>query len=60
MVTSMTKLVVAIVVENIVLPIVFLMIAVKCCVPIAKYSVRLSSILKQDSRELRDSLQQTV
>ena len=60
MVTSMTKLLVAIVVENVILPIVFLMIAVKCSVPIAKYSVRLSSTLKQDSRELRDSLQQTV
>ena len=58
MVTSMTKLVVAIVVENVILPIVFLMIAVKCSVPIAKYSVRLSSTLKQDSKELRDSLQQ--
>ena len=60
MVTSMTKLVVAIIVENVILPIVFLMIAVKCSVPIAKYSVRLSSTLKQDSKELRDSLQQTV
>ena len=60
MVTSMTKLLVAIVVENVILPIVFLMIAVKCSAPIAKYSVRLSSTLKQDSRELRDSLQQTV
>jgi len=60
MVTSMTKLLVAIVVENVILPIVFLMIAVKCSVPIAKYSVRLSSTLKQDSRELRNSLQQTV
>lgn len=60
MVTSMTELLVVIVVENIILPIVFLMIAVKCSVPIAKYSVRLSSALKQDSRELRDSLQQTV
>ena len=60
MVTSMTELLVVIVVENIVLPIVFLMIAVKCSVPIAKYSVRLSSTLKQGSRELRDSSQQTV
>ncbi len=49
MVTSMTELLVAIVVENIILPIVFLMIAVKCSVPIAKCSVRLSSTLKQDS-----------
>lgn len=36
MVTSMTKLLVVIVVENIILPIVFLMIAVKCSVPIAR------------------------
>ncbi len=60
MVTIMTKLLVAIVVENVILPIVFLMIVVKCSVPIAKYSGRLSSTLKRDSRERRDSLQQTV
>ncbi len=55
---GIAKLLIAVIVKNIILPIVFLMIAVKCSVPIAKYSVRLSSILKQDSKGLRDALQQ--
>ena len=58
--TDIAKLLTFILVKNLLMPIVFLVIAVKCSMPIAKYSVRLSSTLKQDSKELRDSLQQTV
>lgn len=58
--TDIAKLLTFIIVKNLLMPIVFLMIAVKCSVPIIKYSVRLSSILKQDSKELRNSLQQTM
>ena len=58
--TDIAKLLTFILVKNLLMPIMFLVIAVKCSVPLAKYSVQLSSTLKQDSKELRDSLQQTV
>ena len=56
MVTSMTRLMVVVIVENIVLPVVFLMIALKGSLPIARGVARMTSTLRQDSRELRAPL----
>ena len=57
-ITSITKLLVVVVIKNIVFPLVFLMIAVKCSLPIVRYSMRLVSNMKQDAREMRDALGQ--
>lgn len=50
--TSITKLLIAIVVKNILLPITFLWIAVKCSLPIVRYSRRLISAFQRDSKDL--------
>ena len=47
------KLLVAVVIKNIVFPLVFLMIAVKCSLPIVRYLMRLVSNMKRDARGLR-------
>ena len=47
------KLLVAVVIKNIVFPLVFLMIAVKCSLPFVWYWMRLVSNMKQDARGLR-------
>ena len=58
MVTSIVQLSVAIVIKNILFPIVFLMIALKCSLPVIRYAMRKSSAWQQDLRELPDSLRQ--
>ena len=57
MATSITTLLAAIVVKNILLPLVFLMIAVKCSLPFATYSMRLASGFRRDSKELQGYLE---
>ena len=57
-VTSITNLLATIVIKNILLPLVFLMIAVKCSLPIFRYSARLASGLRRDSKELQGYLGQ--
>ena len=57
-ITSTANLLVVVVIKNIVFPLVFLMIAVKCSLPIVRYSMRLVSNMKQDAREMRDALGQ--
>ncbi len=52
-VTSITNLLAAIVVKNILLPLIFLMFALKCSLPIARYSMRLVSGLRRDAKELQ-------
>ena len=47
------KLLVAVIIKNIVFPLVFLMIAVKCSLPVVWYLMRLVSNMKQDARGLR-------
>ena len=47
------KLLVAVVIKNIVFPLVFLMIAVKCSLPVVRYWMRLVSNMNQDARVLR-------
>ena len=58
MATSAIKLLVAVVIKNIVIPLVFLMIAVKCSLPMFRYCMRLASNMKRDAGELRNTLEQ--
>ena len=51
-VQGLTELLVLIAIKNIVLPLVFLAIAVKGTVPIAKWLIRLSASTHQESRAL--------
>ena len=59
MATGIAKLLAAIVIKNIVIPLMFLMIAVKCSLPVIKYSMRLVSNTKRETRELRNTPVQT-
>ncbi len=56
MVKNITYLLIAIVIKNILLPLAFLAITIKCSLPIARYSMRLVSGLKRDSKELQGYL----
>ncbi|MCY4383606.1 MAG: hypothetical protein OXE44_10700 [Nitrospinae bacterium] len=53
MITNITMLLSAIAVKNIVIPLVFLLIALKCSLPLARYSMRLASGLRRDAKELQ-------
>ena len=53
MVKNITKLLAAIVIKNILLPLIFLAIAVKGSLPLARYSMRLVSGLRRDAKELQ-------
>jgi len=53
MVASITTLLITIVIKNILLPLIFLAIALKCSLPIARYSMRLVSGLRRDAKELQ-------
>ena len=55
-VTTMVKLMIFVIVKNILLPIVFLMIAVKCALPVARYGARLTSEFRRDVKELVDTV----
>ena len=59
MATTTAKLLAAVVIRNIVIPLVFLMIAVKCSLPVIRYSMRLVSNTKRQTRELRNTPVQT-
>ena len=56
MVTSIVQLSIAIVIKNILFPIIFLTIALKCSVPVIRYAVRKISAWQRDLKELPDSL----
>ena len=58
MVTSIVRLSIAIVIKNILFPIVFLMIALKYGLPVVRYAVRKSSAWQRDLKELPNSLRQ--
>ena len=51
-VATTIKLMIFVIVKNILLPIAFLMIAVKCALPVARYGARLTSDFRRDVREL--------
>lgn len=56
MVTSIVQLSIAVVIKNILFPVVFLMIALKWSLPVIRYVMRKSSAWQQDLKELPDSL----
>ena len=58
MVTSIVRLSIAIVIKNILFPIVFLMIALKYSLPVIRYAVRKTSAWQRDLKELPNSLRQ--
>ena len=53
MVTDVTMLLVAIAIKNILFPILFLLGAVKCSLPMARHASRLLSGFERDSRKLK-------
>ena len=55
-VTTIVKLTIVVVVKNVLLPMAFLMIAVKYALPLARYWARLTSDFRRDVRELGDTL----
>lgn len=60
MVTGMVNILILVVIENIVLPIIFLAIAVKASVPIARGVMRISTSIKEDTREALVALDQAL
>lgn len=56
MATNITMLLVAIAVKNILFPIVFLMGAVKCGLPIARHASRLLCGFEEDARKLKETI----
>lgn len=56
MVTNVTMLLVAIAIKNILFPIVFLMGAVKCALPIARNAARLLCGFEEDARKLKEAI----
>ena len=56
MVTNVTMLLVALAVKNILFPIVFLMGAVKCGLPIARHASRLLCGFEEDARKLKGTI----
>ncbi len=56
-VQSITDLLIAIVIKNILLPLVFLLIALKCTLPLARYGAGLASGFRRDWKELRERAQ---
>ena len=59
MATSTTRLLAAVVIKNIVIPLLFLTIAVKCSVPIIRYSMRLVEDTRREAGTLRNLPERT-
>ena len=60
MVGRMTNILILVVIENIVLPIIFLAIAVKGSVPIARGVMRISTSMREDTREALAAMDQAL
>ena len=60
MVTGMVTVLILVVIENIVLPIIFLAIALKGSVPIARGLMRISTSIGEDTREALSALDQAL
>ena len=58
MVTDVTMLLIAVAIKNILFPILFLVGAVKCALPVARHASRLLSGFEQDSKKLRGIMRQ--
>ena len=56
MVTNVTMLLVAIAIKNILFPIVFLMGAVKCALPITRHAARLLCGFEEDARKFKETI----
>ena len=56
MATNVAMLLVAIAIKNILFPILFLMVAVKCSLPIARHASRLLAGFEKDSRKLKETI----
>ena len=56
MTTSIALLLSAVAVKNILFPVVFLMAAVKCSLPLARHASRLLAGFRDDSRKLREAI----
>ena len=56
MATNVTMLLVAIAIKNILFPILFLMVAVKCSLPIARHASRLLAGFEKDARKLKETI----
>ena len=59
MATNTVKLLAAVVMKNIVIPLVFLMIAVKCSLPMIRYSTRLVQDARREVEDLRNMPKRT-
>lgn len=55
---NMVMLLVVVVIKNIVIPLIFLMIVLKCSLPMIRYCMRLIPNMKQDVEKLRDASEQ--
>ena len=60
MVTGMVNILILVVIENIALPIIFLAIALKGSVPIARGLIRISTSIGEDTREALSALDQAL
>ena len=60
MVTRMVNILILVVIENIVLPLIFLAIALKGSVPIARGVMRISTSIREDTREALAALDQAL
>lgn len=58
MVTDVTMLLIAVAIKNILFPILFLVGAVKCALPVARHASRLLSGFEQDSKKLKGMMRQ--
>ena len=58
MVTGITMLLVAVAIKNILFPILFLLGAVKCSLPVARHASRLLSGFERDSKKLKGMMKQ--
>ncbi len=58
MVTDVTKLLIAVAIKNVVFPLLFLMGAVKCALPVARHASRLVSGFERDLEDLKGMVRQ--
>ena len=60
MVTRMAQVLILVVIENIVLPIIFLAIALKCSVPLARGLMRISTTIQEDTRDALSAMDKAL
>ena len=60
MVTRMGQVLILVVIQNIVLPIIFLAIALKCSVPLARGLMRISTTIQEDTRDALSAMDKAL